>query len=321
MSRSIDNKQRHYRHWGLIESLSPMTHNKGTEGNEGIINTIPIPYNGYHIDVPILSGNALRHKIFREPGMMYMVDICGLEGQLSREQLNLLFSGGALTKSTANYDMNIHRQLRKKIPLLSVLGGALPGQIEHGCLKVWMSYLVCKETIGLIKKMIKDDELFEGLDEVPSFSEMKTHTQYTRPEPTKNPKLVALLDSKEQEHLLETTQKTKKIDKVETQQMIYGGEAISPGSLWLFGFDLCGATEIEYGATLASIALFQQNPYLGGQSRIGHGFVNLKLANGGERRLEEIKTIPMEGSLSERYRQFLDENKQDIVNLLGSIYE
>ena len=63
-------------------ALTPITHMMGTKGNEAIVNREAIMYNGKVRQVPFLSGNAIRHKMIREPGAFHLIEKCQLKGKL-----------------------------------------------------------------------------------------------------------------------------------------------------------------------------------------------------------------------------------------------
>lgn len=80
---------------------SPITHMSGSIGNESVIAVEKVmTARGYRM-VPFLSGNALRHRAIREPGMMWLIEQYGLKERIDLKILNFLLHGGNLTESTA----------------------------------------------------------------------------------------------------------------------------------------------------------------------------------------------------------------------------
>lgn len=110
-------------------------------------------------DVPIISGNSIR-GILRDRGMLHMLKSLGYgidttTGEVKGIPLSafyLLFSGGTLKsgKSDGGIDIDKAREWRNLIPLLSVFGGAVLGQIMPGKLRCGKAIPICHETAHLI---------------------------------------------------------------------------------------------------------------------------------------------------------------------------
>ena len=82
------------------EAVAPITHMARVEGNEALIAREPVDTPAGKRWVPVLSGNAIRHRCVREPGGLWLIEKLGLKGQLSLKQMNFLLHGGNLTDST-----------------------------------------------------------------------------------------------------------------------------------------------------------------------------------------------------------------------------
>jgi hypothetical protein len=137
----------------LSTAVSPITHGRGSEGNETVIARRPIVTPTGVRWVPVLSGNAMRHKAVREPGARFLVERWGLEGKLSMRQLNFLFHGGTLSESTARQDPASIARLHRLFPLLRLIGGSLPDAILPGSLHVLEGVLCCRETYPILRSI------------------------------------------------------------------------------------------------------------------------------------------------------------------------
>lgn len=92
---------RDYRVICLSETLSPATHMARSTGNESLIAREPVVTSRGVAYVPCLSGNAIRHRCLRAPGVRWLIDEYGLRGTLTLQQLNFLLHGGNLTEGGA----------------------------------------------------------------------------------------------------------------------------------------------------------------------------------------------------------------------------
>lgn len=240
----------------LSEALSPITHMAGVSGNEAILNREKVVYNNDVVEVPALSGNALRHKMIREPGALYLTDQCGLRGHLNIDQANFMFTGGSLSESTTTDNIPTIAKMQQVSPLYRLLGGALKNQVVGGSLMVSRGLLCCEENKNTIMKMYPD--AFADMDEslLPSQNFISKH-QYTRGDATKMKDAATIIDG-------------PGADK--TNLMIYAGENIIQGAIFYHNVTLYNVSPLEVGAALHSIHLWQNNGgIIGGSGRIGHG--------------------------------------------------
>ena len=127
----------------IIETLSPLTHMMGVNGNEALINREAIIYDGKICHVPAISGNALRHRLIRETGAYYIIGACNLAGKMNIDQLNYLFNGGSLVESSVSTNIKRIAEMQEVLPLTDYLEGVLEIRLlpdlytwEEGCLYV-----------------------------------------------------------------------------------------------------------------------------------------------------------------------------------------
>lgn len=238
------------------ECLAPMTHMKGVEGNEALVAREPVDTPSGKRWVPHLSANAVRHRLVREPGGLWLIDAIGLRGKLSLRQLNFLLHGGNLTDSTGREDTARIAEMQESFPLLRLLGGALPDQILKGSLVAWRGLLVCEENrphlpanlppgFGLPDRPIKPAEHFvEGY-------------QYTRGDAARSPDLYdpATADP-----------------DAKSNRMIFAGQQVIRGAVFSHGFEIAHGSELEYGCLMHALGLWQsQGGSVGGMASKGHG--------------------------------------------------
>jgi len=141
----------------IIETLSPLTHMMGVNGNEALINREAIIYDGKISHVPAISGNALRHRLIRENGAYYIIGVCNLAGKMNIDQLNYLFNGGSLVESSVSTNIKRIAEMQEILPLYRLLGGCLKNQIVSGSLHMGRGMLVCRENVERINKLIPEE--------------------------------------------------------------------------------------------------------------------------------------------------------------------
>lgn len=230
----------------LSEAVSPLTHNSGTSGNESMVARELVHCSRGQVMVPFLSGNALRHRCVREPMALWLIDRYGLKGKLSLPQLNFLLHGGNLTESTASENTARIAQMHELWPMIRLCGGSLPDQILAGAMDVWRGVLVCEENRETLSSYLADGQLLSSERFISSY-------QYTRGDAKKT-------------GLIHQT------DDLPSNLMIYSGQCVAKGAMFLHGFLLKHVNEIELGCLLLSLRLWQSNGgTIGGNSRIGHG--------------------------------------------------
>lgn len=246
------------RNWNvfcLSEAVSPITHMAGVAGNESLVMRGPVVTPRGVRWVPCLSGNAIRHRLVREPGVRWLIDQLGLRGNLTLPQLNYLFHGGNLTQGGGREDTRRIADMQRLFPLLRLLGGSLPDQIIPGSLLAQQGLLVCEENRQTLTAVLPAGwELpSEALRPAESFV---SGYQYTRGDARKQPGLAPIDEQKEGDSNL----------------MIFSGQQVTRGSFFVHGFTLQYCSELELGALLLSLDLWEQGGgTVGGQGARGHG--------------------------------------------------
>lgn len=278
----------------LYESQSPITHMSGTMGNEAIIMR-EANYSGDGVSyIPVLSGNALRHKMIREFGAQYLIDSLELKGKLNIDQLNFLLHGGTLMESSITDDMKNIAKMQRLFPLYKLLGGSLKNQIVPGFMIVTRGLLVCKENIETIKNLLPIDWKFPDI-KLDSYESFVDFYQYTRGDAKKK--------------LGEDQEDNRK----KSNLMIYNGQTIMQGSMFCNQFILNQTNDLELGAFFLSIKLWQgAGGIIGGKSSIGHGRLQINLSNDNKFDIDK---------LIEQYESYVNENKIEQIEWLNENFK
>jgi hypothetical protein len=274
----------------------------GIAGNEAIINRETVLYNGERKNVPVLSGNAIRHKMVREPGALHLVDTCGLRGKLTLDQANYLLNGGSLTESSATDNLTKIAQMQELLPLYRALGGSLRNQVIGGSLIVTRGVLLCRENAAIINKCLPAG--FTVPENLLPAEDFISHSQYTRGDAGRRRDSAALLDEPESAD--------------DTNLMIYSGQTIVPGAMFYHGFILQNVSLLEVGALLNALYEWGKYGTIGGSARIGHGklhtyffFEEREGFFGSELNPEELTNV---------YRVHCEQNREKIAEWLATTF-
>jgi hypothetical protein len=240
---------------------SPITHTSGSSGNESLVMRAPIVTPRGIAYAPTLSGNAIRHRVIREPGARWLIDQYSLVGKMTLQQLNFAFHGGNLTDGGGREDTRLIADMQAIFPLFRLLGGSLPNQILSGSMLVWPGVLVCEENRQALASMLPTNWSFPDVPLRPAESFVE-RVQYTRGDASKSH--VSLIS----EDLVET----------KSNLMIFSGQAVIRGACFIHGFTLQHVSRLELGALLLSLSLWQQaGGTIGGAGARGHGKLTTRL--------------------------------------------
>lgn len=243
-----------YRVLCMSEAVSPITHMRGVEGNESLVNREPVVTPRGTMMVPFLSGNAIRHRCVREPGARWLVESYGMAGKLRMEQLYFLFNGGTLTMGSGRENTRRIADMQRLFPLIRLLGGSLPDQILSGSMLAGRGTLVCEENLRSLSAMLPDG--FDVPAHLRPAESFVSGYQYVRGQvATSAPDLL-----------------NPDGFPGDSGQMIYSGQAVTRGAIFLHDFHLLHVSDHELGALLWSLRLWQAaGGTVGGMAAKGHG--------------------------------------------------
>lgn len=335
MTTATPTQVQSYRFQGTMTALSSITHfGDSVGGTEQVLRREKVSQpDGSVTEVPVISGNSWRGQL-RDCGMKAMLD--ELAVQLGVESVRLppaafylLFSGGALTKDAGRgVDIGYARKLRSLIPLLSVFGGAVGRQILEGKLAIGKIVPVCAETIHLLPEDLQEHphtrfSVYERLDT----------ERYTRMDDAKRETLAGRYLPAPEQQLLEApsvkkviNKKTGKEEEVAeapgvAQQMRYGFETISAGTVFSCSITLRSVTTLEFEAFATALKEWSRESIIGGRSASGLGKVALEFPGWAVANpllhVEESQSLGQPfGTL---YRDHLAEHGAEIVGALEGI--
>lgn len=130
----------------VATALDPIHHGAGTIGNVQVLRTQAIILDdGSEARVPFVSGNSIKHMI-RDGGARFALEALGVEdGALTKGMIDLLWSGGGLTKGGSAVNLAKARELERLFPLLAVCGYGAGNTMTSSKLRVDHLHLVCAE--------------------------------------------------------------------------------------------------------------------------------------------------------------------------------
>ena len=248
---------------GTCTALSSISHNGG-EKNGTIVQLRREKFvqpKGNVVEIPVISGNSIRGKLRDLAAIDILTKKDGIKVQVDADSFNLLFSGGSL-ESVGGKQLDIEkvRQMRKDIPMISVLGCSVGNVIVPGKVDIGKMIPICKETLHLIP------EKFHGTEEIKTIWEYCQVEMSTRKDDTKD------------ENKREFIKNEDLTDELRGGQMMYHTETLVAGTRFYWKVCLRDTTEIETGAFLSILQSWAvQSSQVGGNGRVGHGRLKVDL--------------------------------------------
>lgn len=298
---------------GKCTLLSPLHISDGKSGKGST--TTPVTFtskerilaNGNFVNVPVISGNALKHLLRFGSGKAIASKMA-----LDSKTLTAVFSGyGQHTKpevrSVAAAPSTIKtREIIGKIernPHLAIYGGCLvdfiasvkTGKKEKQTsvldwvpakIKAGIMYPIVAETSNIVPAA------YQGSEELPSVGSMggTFSKHYVKSSLKKNPKLVDALNGANRSTYFDMlgvtdimpeveeasseegeTEETEQTLRDATKQLRYAVEVIPAGTELYSYIELFNPTPVEIGLLLTAFNEIAESPYIGGKSSIGHG--------------------------------------------------
>lgn len=246
----------------MSRATSLVTHMAGSEGNEAVIARRDVSCNGVVRRIPYVSGNSMRSCCVRQPGMRWLIDRYGLAGKLTLPELNFLLHGGALTESTGREDVARIVEMHATWPLLKALGGCLPDQIIKGRMLGCDAHLVCEENRNTLAALLPDGFELPDTPLLPAETYVRPYQYVTFDAADREPELLP-------PKIGDSEAKPRGSDDV---RMMYTGQAVSAGAIFIHDFLIQWAKPEDAGAVLWSLNLWQSaGGVVGGMGAKGHG--------------------------------------------------
>ena len=125
---------------------SAFHHGAGTSGNTARLRTQEVIREDRSLaHVPFLSGNSVRHGLRNALAWHVAKTLDWENGSRSKGEVTLLWSGGGITKTGAQANLELARRADELLPMLGLLGYAAGSDIVAGTLRASDMILVCEE--------------------------------------------------------------------------------------------------------------------------------------------------------------------------------
>lgn len=268
----------------ICRALSPIHHGAEVVGNVSTFRKHDVYVEGSAYSVPYISGNSVK-SANRRASAQFAVTAMELEGTMSRAEVNLLRSGGAMTKSGPVVRLDKAREASQSMPLLGLHGFAAGNAMQESMVAVDILEPVCWETAQKFRREI-DAYLGEGdkwaLEE-PASEMLRTYSEYAR-DGSRDRGGFKLMGEADQKALAEQLAKAE--DKDPYRPMPHSFECLKPGTILVGGWTFAkGITDAELQAWRAGITFACEGVAadggllmrLGGKGARGFGKVSVHL--------------------------------------------
>lgn len=319
---------------------APLHHGAGTDGNVSVFRHQRVVVGDEVRELPVLSGNSLKHVVFRAPGVTHMLRTLGVkDGDLTRPVVHLLFSGGALTLKGSTVDIQAYRQLCETVPILGLLGGALGNTMMASRLTVGHGMPICDEYEPLLEMERLQSAGLVNSNALQPVAALLDTQMGTRHDPTRDPSVrrliageeVLALEARKSADLI-ARKKGEHVKDEDSQQMIYERQVLAAGTqLWSEVY-VTEATALEEAAVWAALQEWMRRPFLGANSAVGNGRAKLRITAARPVELEEPQWEPTSmvaedthpqaaraNAMIAEYESHLREHREVIVETLREV--
>lgn len=310
-------------------AIDPIHHGAGSEGNTQLLRTqdILLP-DGTPTRVPFISGNSIKHMI-RDGGVRFALEAMGINaGALSKALVDLMFSGGALTKSGSAVNLAHARKIAEIFPILSLCGYSAGNFMQASKINVSHLHLVCSENTYRIPVHLREDPQINNRAMVARAEDFGT-----RHEPTTDSLVFGLLTTDSQEKQNADTRMNQHKKQRKSQQMIYDFEVIRPGSKWFGDIIFNDLTQFELASLRSALERAAVSTHdgallfhIGAKSSVGMGRMAFTFTGGLRSTLSTPSFSPSEAIMPSSfcadsdvmslYIEHLRNNREAILNLL-----
>jgi hypothetical protein len=276
---------------GYFIALSQIHHGGDNKtGSETLFRRQEYLVNGEYISIPLIHGNALR-GVWRRIIMHDLSNVLDIgykndedsSFRLEKDAYHALFSGGTFKevaeKDSGKVYIKFKQNIRELIPPIALLGTAYGNQPISGSLQI--SHLL------------------------PLCSELKEYLPEAIPEKYQNRLDLSVFENLD--FMFQTRKDDLREERKEGEQaiqMLIKYEIMKPGTVFYNELKLVDYSDLELSCLARVIELWSQNPRIGGKSAVGLG---------------KLKPEFEFDISSEKYMNFLKDNKEEILNFLEDL--
>lgn len=261
--------------YALSRVVSPITQMAGSAGNRALIQREEVVTRLGLRRIPKLSGNAIRASAVRQPGLKWLIEQAGLGERLTKPMAYFLLRGGAeYTGNGGRESVADIVHIAEVAPIIGLLGGVVPKQMFGGSINVDAGVLLCEENRSRLSTFLPPGVSLDEFD-LPPASDFTGDYQYTR---NGREEATSGFYSEEEDATARFTAAASGFDHLpgensgKSNQMIYSGECVRPGAIFVHRFTIAHPKRLEVGALLFSLRLWSAyGNKIGGMGRVGHG--------------------------------------------------
>jgi hypothetical protein len=237
----------------VAKALSPIHHGGELAGNVSMFRKQDVYVHGSKYSLPYISGNSIK-SANRRASVAFAKAAMELE-TLTRAEVNLLRSGGSMTKSGPAIKLDAAREVSRKMPALGLHGYAAGNAMQESMLAVDFFEPLCWETrdkyAEVIAKHVADAD--RHMCEEPATELLKTYSEYAR-DGSRDREGFGWLEEGEATQLAAQIADPKAHDKDPYRPMPHSFECLIPGTVLVGGYTFGeGITEDELQAWRAGI--------------------------------------------------------------------
>lgn len=310
-------------------ALEPLIHGAGNSGNTQLLRMQPcVLPDGTPSRVPFISGNSIKHRL-RAAAVQYALDALGVEDHsLTKPEVDLLFSGGHLSKAGAAVDLETARKLEDLFPALSMCGYSAGNTMCESKLRVSHLHLICRENAWRVP-----DDLAASPMLALRAGALRSEDFGTRHDMASKEAGIRYLTESAQTTIVK--HKTKALaqsaeeggpsDKGDSSQMIYDFQCVAAGAqlwgtVWFQHLtDLeCAALASAFHYSAAGRMGADTVMHVGAKNSIGYGAIRIELRSAlrvaPPAYTDQVGLVAAEGSdLASRYQAHLHDRRDDIL--------
>lgn len=274
-----------------VRLTSPLHHGAGSSGNTSLLRTheVVLP-DGTHTRVPFVSANSVRHGL-RDAIAWHTVTTLDIpDGSLGKSVVDLLWSGGAVTTTGAQVNLDQARRIDDVYPALGLLGYAAGSDIVAGTLRVSDLEVVARENTWRMP-----DELRNLPQATQGVAVFRTEEFGTRHDIASTP-VARFVDAAQE---ITGTQMIYDLQALKAGTLLYGHLALTPA-----------ATDRHRLALEAALALWapEGQVRLGARTSLGYG----------QATLTGIDTARAQAALTS-WTDHLRRRRDDVLALLAEV--
>lgn len=141
----------------IMTAADGVVHGAGIAGNSQLLRMQEtLQPDGTRTRVPYVSGNSLRHAL-RSALAWHLVRLLEVPaGSLTKAAVDLLWSGGSLSATGSQADLETARAAATLLPGLGLLGYSARSDIRGGTLNVGNVHVVCRENAWRLPGPLRD---------------------------------------------------------------------------------------------------------------------------------------------------------------------